>query len=102
MTKAANTNKKKREPATYEIRLQGHLDTRWVTQLAVASLAHESDGTTVMHLVVADQSALHGLLQRIRDLGLMLIAVTRIDPENKPEGSTGLPFHQPTQPKDLK
>ena len=80
MTKASTNTATRREPATYEIRLQGHLDTRWASQLAVTSLAHQSDGTTLLHLAVADQSALHGLLQRIRDLGLLLIAVSRIDP----------------------
>ena len=80
MTKASTKSTNRRGPATYEIRLQGHLDGRWASQLAVASLVHESDGTTLLHLAVADQSALHGLLQRIRDLGLLLISVTRIDP----------------------
>jgi hypothetical protein len=79
MTKLPADTISPREPANYEIRLQGHLDSRWTTQLGVLSLAHESDGTTILHLAVADQSALHGLLQRIRDLGLLLISVTRID-----------------------
>lgn len=79
MTKPSANKTDRREPATYEIRLQGHLDARWTDQLDIASLTHESDGTTVMRLVVADQSALHGLLQRIRDLGLSLISVTRVD-----------------------
>ena len=87
MTKAPANTTSRREPATYEIRLQGHLDARWASQLAVASLVHESDGATVMRLAVADQSALHGLLQRIRDLGLLLISVTRIDPA----GEAGTP-----------
>ena len=80
MTKAPVSTADRREPATYQVRLRGHLDTRWASQLGVASLAHQSDGTTLLELVVADQSALHGLLQRIRDLGLLLISVTRIDP----------------------
>ena len=80
MTKSSTNSINRREPATYEIRLQGHLDSRWASQLAVASLAHQSDGTTLLSLAVTDQSALHGLLQRIRDLGLLLISVTRIDP----------------------
>lgn len=47
---------------------------------ACASLDHQGDGTTIMRAVAADQSALHGLLQRIRDLGLPLISVARLAP----------------------
>ena len=47
----------------------------------VASLTQESDGTTVIRGPVIDQAALHGLLSKVRDLGLPLIAVTQVDPE---------------------
>lgn len=72
------------ETATYEICLLGHLDVRWADRLGAPELTHQSDGTTVLRLVGADQSALHGLLQRIRDLGLPLISVARIDPAVQP------------------
>lgn len=68
-------------PATYEIRIQGHLDARWADRLDVPNFTHDRDGTTIMQGIAADQSALHGLLQRIRDLGLPLISVTKIDPD---------------------
>jgi hypothetical protein len=67
------------EPGTYEIRLRGHLDARWASRLGVPGLTHESDGTTILRGIVDDQAALHGLLQRIRDLGLPLISVIRLD-----------------------
>jgi hypothetical protein len=67
------------EPGTYEIRLRGHLDARWASRLGVPGLTHESDGTTILRGIVDDQAALHGLLQRIRDLGLPLISVIRFD-----------------------
>jgi hypothetical protein len=60
----------------YEIRVQGHLDSRWSAWLDGLSLSAESDGTTVICGPIADQSALHGLLQRLRDVGLALISVT--------------------------
>ena len=79
MTKPSPTRP---EAATYEIRLQGHLDARWAGQLDVATLDREGDGTTLLRAVAADQPALHGLLQRIRDLGLPLLSVTRVQPEH--------------------
>jgi hypothetical protein len=63
----------------YEIRLKGHLDSRWAAWFDGLSLANESDGTTLISGPVADQAALHGLLQRVRDLGLPLISVTHVE-----------------------
>ena len=91
MTKLSTSKPDRHELATYEIRLQGHLDARWAEQLDVAGLNHESDGATVMRATVADQSALHGLLQRIRDLGLPLVSVIRLLPEQVSEPSSSLP-----------
>ena len=67
------------EPAgTYDIRLRGQLDHHWAERLGVPELIHEPDGTTLLHGVTADQAALHGLLQRIRDLGVTLISVAHV------------------------
>ena len=66
-------------PGRYEIRLKGHLDTRWATWFDGLTLTHDSDGTTVIHGPVADQAALHGLLQKTRDLGLPLISVNYVE-----------------------
>jgi hypothetical protein len=63
-------------PGQYEIRLKGHLGTRWAAWFDGLSIAHGSDGTTTIYGQVADQAALHGLLQKVRDLGLPLISVT--------------------------
>ena len=68
----------------YEIRIRGHLDSRWATWFDGLSLRADSDGTTVIHGPVIDQSALHGLLRKVRDVGLPLISVTRIDSEDVP------------------
>jgi hypothetical protein len=63
----------------YEIRVQGRLDTRWATWFDGLTLTHDGDGTTCIHGEVVDQSALHGLLQKVRDTGLPLVSVRRID-----------------------
>jgi hypothetical protein len=75
------------ESELYEIRLKGHLDAhRWADRFEGLSFTHKSDGTTVLSGPVVDQAALHGLLRGLRDLGLPLISVIKIEPkqENEP------------------
>ena len=69
------------EAGRYEIRLKGHLDTRWAAWFDGLSLTRQGDGTTLIHGQVADQAALHGLLQKVRDVGLPLVSVIRIEPD---------------------
>jgi hypothetical protein len=66
---------------TYEIRVKGHLDRRWAASFDGLALTHGADGTTVIRGQVADQAALHGLLHRMRDLGLPLVSVVQVDPD---------------------
>lgn len=73
------------EPATYRIAIQGRLDNQWVTYfdgmtIAIDTSAQDTTLTTMTGLVL-DQAALHGLLTRIRDLGLPLLLVERIEEE---------------------
>jgi hypothetical protein len=68
-------------PGRYEIRLKGHLDGRWAAWFDGLSLRRESDGTTVIHGPIADQAALHGLLQKVRDTGLPLVSVICVEPD---------------------
>ena len=68
------------EGGSYEIRLKGRLDRRWAAWFDGLSLTPESAGTTLIHGPVADQAALHGLLTKVRDLGLPLLSVTRVGP----------------------
>jgi hypothetical protein len=63
---------------TYRIRIQGHLEQRWAAWFDGMTVTHQADGTTVLEGPVADQAALHGLLQRVRDTGLTLISVAPI------------------------
>lgn len=65
-----------RDARHYQIRVKGHLETRWAAWFEGMSLSHAPDGTTTLSGVVADQAALHGLLQRLRDLGVPLISIT--------------------------
>lgn len=71
----------------YEIRIQGRLDDRWSAWLDDLDLLHADGGTTVLRGRVADQAALHGLLHKLRDLGLPLLSVVQTDPGD-PDPST--------------
>jgi len=88
----------------YEIRIQGRLDPRWAPYLDGVHLTPDVDGTTVLRGNVIDQAALHGLLATLRDIGLPLISVARIDPDtggharHDPEHHD-LDHHNPEQPQ---
>jgi hypothetical protein len=69
-----------RRPAHYEIRLEGHLEPRWTAWFDGMTLTPSGDGTTAISGPVADQAALHGLLQRLRDTGLPLVSVRQVPP----------------------
>jgi len=69
------------EAGRYEIRLKGHLAPRWAAWFDGLSLSSENDGTTIISGRVADQAALHGLLQKVRDIGLPLVSVTQVRPD---------------------
>jgi hypothetical protein len=70
------------DPTTYEIRLSGRLDARWGSRFEPLTLRHDPDGTTVLSGPIADQAALHGVLQHVRDLGVPLVSVTRKEPSH--------------------
>jgi hypothetical protein len=71
------------EPGWYEIHLQGRLDRRWEAWFDEMTLTSGNDGTTMLRGEVADQAALHGLLARLRDLGLPLLSVVQVTPEEQ-------------------
>ena len=85
-------------PGRYEICLKGHLDSRWAAWFDGLSLTNKSDGTTIIRGQVADQAALHGLLQKVRDIGLPLVSVTQIRP-GQPERPPSSPDNSPIQPR---
>ncbi len=90
MSGRAPTNSDRHEPGRYEIRLKGHLDARWSAWFDGLSLSREADGTTIIHGPIADQAALHGLLQKVRDTGLPLVSVIRVEPEPRPDDGLDL------------
>lgn len=63
-----------------EFRIKGHLDTRWASWFEGMTITLTEEGDTILTGPVVDQAALHGLLKKVRDLGLILISVNRVEP----------------------
>jgi hypothetical protein len=70
-------------PEYYELKIKGHLDPHWSDWFAGLKLTHLGGDETLVSGSLPDQAALHGLLERIRDLNLTLISVTRSDPSGQ-------------------
>ena len=70
------------QPMIYQIRIQGHLGRHWADRFEELSITLEEDGTTLLTGPVVDQAAMHGLLRKIRDLGLPLLSINPIDPSH--------------------
>ena len=68
------------EPGWYEFRLKGHLDDRWAAWFEGLTISREDNGETLLRGVLVDQAALHGVLRKVRDLGVPLIAVMQVAP----------------------
>ncbi len=63
----------------YQIRIEGGLGPEWAGWFAGSAISREGDGVTLLTCDMADQAALHGLLRKLRDLGLPLLSINRID-----------------------
>jgi hypothetical protein len=70
----------------YQIRVEGHLGSSWATWFEGMDIHHEEGGETTLTGPIRDQAALHGVLMRIRDLGLPLVAVRRLNERKEGEG----------------
>lgn len=71
------------QPGCYQIRLKGQLDSKWTEWFEGMSITLEEDGNTLLTGPVIDQAALHGLLKKIRDLGLTLLAINPVGPGSR-------------------
>ena len=69
------------QPMIYQIRIKGQLDRKWIDWFENVTIALEDNGDTLITCPVVDQAALHGLLKKVRDLGMPLISVNRVKPD---------------------
>jgi hypothetical protein len=81
MINERNPKRDPSEPMVYQIRVTGHLGAQWADWFEGLSITLESNGETLLSGLVADQAALHGLLRKVRDLGLPLLSVIQLQPD---------------------
>jgi hypothetical protein len=77
----SNNTQKTADPIRYQIRVKVHLDAQWTDWFSGLAISPEENGDTLLTGPVADQAALHGLLKKTRDLGLPLVSVICLDPD---------------------
>ena len=69
------------QPMIYQIRIKGQLDHKWIDWFGDVTIVPEENGDTLLTCPVIDQAALHGLLKKVRDLGMPLLSVNRVEPD---------------------
>jgi hypothetical protein len=79
MTETPSSTEEHGEPELYEIRLKGHLDDRWADWFEGLTITRAANGETLLAGPVADQAALHGLIKKVRDLGMSLVSISPIE-----------------------
>ncbi len=87
MTDEQKSNPDLKQPTVYHIRVKGHLSQQWMDWFEGFAISREEDGNTLLTGAIADQAALHGILKKIRDLGMPLLSVNPIEtsPHNTPD-----------------
>lgn len=78
----------KTPPTCYEIRVEGHLSQQWMDWFEGLTIRLETNGETTLNGPVTDQAALHGLLKKIRDLGLPLLSIQQISSKETTQNQT--------------
>ena len=78
------------QPKVFQIRIQGHLSRQWTDWFEGLTITLEEDGNTLLSGRVVDQSALHGILKKIRNLGMPLLSVNSVDPDPVTKTDTDL------------
>jgi hypothetical protein len=80
MSYRLNSESDTSQPMVYQVRIKGHLGRQWTDWFGGLTITLEDNGDTLLTGPVVDQAALHGLLRRVRDLGMPLLSVTRVEP----------------------
>lgn len=82
MSNESNSSNEQTQPIMiYQIRIKGHLDRKWTDWFSGLSITALANGETLLTGPVLDQAMLHSLLRKVRDVGLPLVAVMRVEPE---------------------
>lgn len=97
MTSSGPARPRSFDSGQYQIRVKGHLADRWSGWFNGLTLTRRSDGTSLLEGPVVDQAALHGLLQKVRDTGLPLVSVTRVEPGPGAGPLVATPFQPSTK-----
>jgi len=79
MSNEPKTKSAPRQPVGYQIRIKGHLDSQWTDWFGGLTITLQEDGDTLLTGPVVDQAALHGLLKKVRDLGMPLVSVSPVE-----------------------
>jgi len=87
MSKNLNSKTDLNQPVVYQIRIKGHLGRQWTEWFGGLTIILEENGETLLTGPVVDQAAMHGLLKKVRDLGMPLISVNRVEADQaEPSG----------------
>lgn len=81
MSTADEATEDRNEPGLYEIRIKGHLDDKWADWFEGLTITRADNGDTLLRGLLVDQAALHGVLRKVRDLGLPLLSVNTAVPK---------------------